>query len=180
MLGDSYIAKRYAQSLFSSALEKKVEEKVLEELQALCESLRVEESFSKILFSVAVPSKVKFLCLNTVLDEIDFNEITSNFLQLLIRNNRFSVFVLTVEEYKKLLHIQKEEVLVDVKSSSNMDSKAIESISKQLSEVLSKKAIVNCIVDEKLIGGVVFNIGNMSLDCSIKKQLDEMKKMVLA
>jgi F-type H+-transporting ATPase subunit delta len=106
----------------------------------------------------------------------EFNELTLNFLYVLLDNQRFYLIDEIYKEYDKLLLNNKKFVDVKLYSSSKLTD---EQINKLKPIILSK---LNCeninvenIVDETLIGGIVIYANDLKIDISTKGNLQRLK-----
>lgn len=106
----------------------------------------------------------------------EFNELTLNFLYVLLDNQRFYLIDEIYKEYDKLLLNNKKFVDVKLYSSSKLTDEQINKLKPiMLSKLNCENINVENIVDETLIGGIVIYANDLKIDISTKGNLQRLK-----
>ena len=107
---------------------------------------------------------------------LEFNELTLNFLYVLLDNRRFYLLDKIYEEYNNLLLDYRNTVNVKLYSSVKLTDIQINKLRPIILNKLNCKNInVENIVDENLIGGIVVYANDMKIDFSTKGSLERLK-----
>lgn len=163
----------YALAIFELATELNIVNDVKDELNALIELLNDEE-INKVLNSLSINIDNKKEIINNSL--IGFNEITLNFINVLLDNKRFYLINNIYEEYNSLILNSKETNIIDVYSSTKLTNKQIEKLKPSIiSQLGVKNIIINNIIDENLIGGIKICAKDKIIDLSAKNSLAKLK-----
>ncbi len=177
MISSVAVAKRYAEGFLEFAKGSIGFEKGLEELKKLKDLFRDNADFKNFLESPEISFAEKCTEIDIILSE-NFSEETRFFLQLLIKKNRFDA-VSEIAEYARLKYAHGDEVDALVVASYPLDTDELESIKGALEKKFSKKMHIYMDLDPSLMGGVRATVGNMVIDGSVKKRLEEMKNKLL-
>lgn len=112
--------------------------------------------------------------------ENEQKEIVASFSALLIGNNDISKLEAVLEHFGNMWNKYKDTAETEIISAHELDEKILKSLKKLVSE---KAGATNVIIkehrDKKLLGGVVLKYGDKSLDLSLKRKLDEFKKIMI-
>lgn len=168
------VEQEYAKALFELACENKKEDKIDSNLNDLKSILEMELEFKKIMISKSVNRDIKKQMINNVFK--NFDDLFLNFLCVLVDNNRFELIDSIIAAYNKLLNDSKSILYVDVKTAKDLTDEEEKKIKMVLeNKYKSKTIIINNIVDQNLIGGIIFSCKGKSFDISLKHQLDVLK-----
>ena len=136
-------------------------------------------------------NSVKSLILSKRIANNDKNKILTSSIGSLIDKSVIE-FILLLSKYKSIKQLSKIVQLietnykdrqgiinVDIISTTELDSSLIESITSTIKSKYSKKAIVNKVIDEKLIAGLKLKIGNTILDGTVASKLKKLKNNLI-
>ena len=96
----------------------------------------------------------------------------TNFLKLLLENDRAAVLPEIAEHYETLKAKIENVVDVTVTAATALDNQQQETISKALRERLGRDVKLETAIDENLIGGAVIRAGDVVIDGSLRARLD--------
>ena len=168
------VEKEYAQALLELASEHKILNRVSSELEALSKLLKDNE-FKLFLESPSIQVEDKKNLLKNTLK--DFNEITNNFLFVLLDNKRFDRFEGIYNEFNNLVLNSKSIVSVKLYSHIKLSNSQIEKLIGPIEAKLNSKNIkLENIVDSSLIGGIVIYANDTTIDLSTKGILNDLKE----
>jgi F-type H+-transporting ATPase subunit delta len=176
-MNDSKISVRYSRALFQSALEKKIIDKVNQDMIFISEICRDPETKEFLLSPIIVPSK-KISIFHKMLKG-NVEEITLSMIDLMVKNGRESylpalarVFIHETLQYKG---ITKSVLTTAVK----VDDKVRKQMTDLISKVYSTKVELEEKIDPEIIGGFMLRIDDNYIDASVRNKLRKIKKELL-
>ena len=176
-MNDSKISVRYSRALFQSALEKKIIDKVNQDMIFISEICKTTETKEFLLSPIIVPSK-KSSIFHKML-EGNIEKITLSLIDLMVKNGRESylsavarVFIHETLKYKGIT----ESVLT---TAVKVDTKVKKQMTSLISEVYSTKVELEERIDPEIIGGFILRIDDNYIDASIRNKLRKIKKELL-
>lgn len=170
------IAQRYAKSLIELSVELSVFEAVNSDIKTLAAVCKHPE-FLAMLNSPIVNADKKHAIINSLFDG-KFQDLSLKFIQLLITKARESalpaICIAFEEQYKAIKKIRSAVVTTAVE----LNESELEEIRQKFSFWLKEEETMELIqkLDQKLIGGFIFEMGDRSYNASIKRQMDELKE----
>jgi len=172
------VARVYAGSLFDIAEERKTLETTEEELKVLSEIFAEEDDFRNYLSApgISIESKKEFI--NKIFAG-KLSETTVNFLNLLIDKNRQAVIGEIYEAFIELSDIANNRQRVTVVTQSSLDDSLREKIKSDISRKTGKEILLREEVDESIFGGIIIKIGDLVIDGSLSKGLQNIRRNLL-
>jgi F-type H+-transporting ATPase subunit delta len=173
---EKIIAKRYAEAFLGFAKETVGTERVVAELKNLKIILHSNPDFEGFLYNPEIATAEKCSVIDAVLGS-HFSQETRQFLKLLLQKERITQ-INAVCDYVRMTYAHGEGVEAVLKTSYPLDLDLIQKIKSRLENKLQKKLNLYLELDADLLGGVQIRIGNMILDGSVKRQLEELKRQL--
>lgn len=166
------IERRYAKALLDSSKENagSFEKLLCDFKNAFC----TEIQFKKVLLDPRLDKAEKMNVINEMFSEKK-DTIFSNFIKVLLDNNRIELIPGIYDEYVKILHCKNNELFIKIFSAGELNDSEINGITdkyKKMYEV--SNVLFEIIYDESLLGGVKVVVGNVVYDGSLKRQLHNM------
>lgn len=110
----------------------------------------------------------------------DVDKLIINFLKLLVERNRFNLIYDVIAKFNLLLDDVNNVARVEVLSAVSLNENEKNIILEKLSQKIRDKQIsVKYSVDESIIAGLVFKLGDDVLDTSVSHQLEELQKSII-
>ena len=135
--------------------------------------------FREFLESLEITTKEKFDIIEKVLSD-NFSEELRNFLKLLWEKGRIRLF-LDIAEYARINYSHGVEQDALLKTSYPLDTEIIERLKDVLESKLEKRLHLYIELDPELLGGVSVQVGNMIIDGSVRKRLEDLRaKLILS
>lgn len=108
-------------------------------------------------------------------------DVIDKFVKTLIENNDISKLEAILEYFSAMWNKHEDTVEAEIISAHELDAKSLA----ELKELLMKKADARNVKikehrNKKLLGGVVLKYGDKSLDLSLKRKLDEFKRIMIS
>jgi F-type H+-transporting ATPase subunit delta len=168
-MNESKISVRYSKALFESALEKKLLDKVYQDMVLISEITAMDEMKELLSSPVIPPSRKKTVM--TVILEKNVEKITLSLIDLLINNGRESYLPSIARVFRnealKYRGITETDLVTAVQVSESTKNKIIDYIEKTFNTKVELKDSVN----EELIGGFILRVNDNYIDASVKNKL---------
>jgi F-type H+-transporting ATPase subunit delta len=173
-MNDSKISVRYSKALFQSALEKKILDKVNQNMITLLEICKLPETKEFLQSPVIVPSK-KSEIFHKMFDG-NVEAITLSLLDLVVKNGRESylpaIARVFIHETMKFKGITKSVLTSAVK----LDEKVKKQIITMISDIYKTKVELEEVIDGEIIGGFILRVDDNYMDASVRNKLNKIKK----
>jgi F-type H+-transporting ATPase subunit delta len=174
-LNESKISVRYAKAFFSSAVERDLVEIVKQDVDLLLNLLQTQPRLKELLASPVVKTKEKRIFFDKIFKD-RFNNLTLDFLYLLLKNNR-EVYLLEMclnfqGLYSKLTGIKSAQLITAIK----LEEAQLQRFNELILINFGSKAEVFASVDERLLGGFILKVDDHQLDASVSTQLKKMRR----
>lgn len=169
------IARRYALALADVAIERGEAVAVQGELLGWGEMISSNSLLNDALGNPTVSYDQKRKVLEELIRRTRVREITGNFLQVLLRNQRLSEINEVNKWFGQILDERSGVIAAEVTTARPVSEKSMEALRSKLATMSGKKIRLKFITDEDLIGGMVTRIGSTVYDGSIRNQLREME-----
>jgi F-type H+-transporting ATPase subunit delta len=173
-MNDSKISVRYSRALFQSALEKKILDKVNQDMIFIEEVCKIPETKEFLHNPVIVPSKKRAIFHKMFGDNVE--KITLALIDLVVKNGRESffpsiarVFIHETMKYKGIT----ESVLT---TAIKVDAKVKKQVTDLISDVFKTEVELEEIIDSEIIGGFILKVDDNYIDASIRNKLRKIKK----
>ncbi|MGL4605996.1 MAG: F0F1 ATP synthase subunit delta [Eubacteriaceae bacterium] len=170
----SLVAKRYAQALFNTAVEKNFVDQINEEFSTVIELFNNEEGFMELMLTPSMNISEKKEILGRVFGD-SLNQYLKNFLNILLDKNRFEYVTEIKDTFEQLVLPYKNTVEATVLTVVPLDETQRVALEEKLAKRFNKKVVLDNRIDKTIIGGAVVFVGDQVIDGSIKNQLSQMK-----
>ena len=170
------ISMRYAKALFEYAKEQDAEVAVYENMLQLRSVLAEYRHISMLLKNpnLTEKEKVGILCgLVTASPQYE------RFAALLVKEGRENMLLYIAYAYIDIYRATKGILELKVITAAELSPGMCAKIKAFVEEKSCLKVEINNVVDDAIIGGVVFEAGDKRLDASVKNQLAEIKKTLV-
>lgn len=175
---DRIISDRYAEALFSLAVENNAVEKYEEQVKLVLDTILVDNEILKILTHPDINGEDKMNVLVQAFKDIADDDIMGLF-SIIIRKNRekqivdiLKIFLEKVKSYNGI-----SDAIVE--SAIQLSPEKLKVIEDKLTNKLNKQVVAKSVVVPELLGGLRISIDGHILDKTVKRQLDDMKKQML-
>ena len=176
-MNDSKISVRYSRALFQSALEKKILDKVNQDMILISEFCKIQETKEFLQSPVIFPSK-KSEIFHKMLDG-KVEKITLSLIDIVVKNGRESfipaIARVFMHETLKYKGITESLLTTAVKVNAEIKKQIVDLIS----EVFKTKVELTEKIDDELVGGFILRVDDNYIDASIRNKLRKIKKELL-
>jgi len=172
------VARVYASALLDIGQERKILSQLEEELGFIAKLL--DDRDLVLFFSAPGVTKDSKKAFGDRIFKGELSEISVNFLKTLIDNNRQLSIKDIHEALIELIDELNNRQRVQVVSSSSLTAEAAKKIKDALEKKFNKEIIIEEVVDETIIGGIVIKIGDLVIDGSLAKDLRNIREKLLS
>jgi F-type H+-transporting ATPase subunit delta len=173
-MNDSKISVRYSRALFQSAVEKKVLDKVYDDMIFITELCRIDEVKEVLKSPIIVPSKKKAIL--TGLLEKSVEKVTLSLVELLIKNGREDYLPAVTRVFRdetlKYRGITPTSLITAVPVTDKVRSQ----IAELVASVFKTGVELSESVDKEIIGGFILKVNDNYIDASVKTKLRKVHK----
>ncbi|WP_066506051.1 F0F1 ATP synthase subunit delta [Abyssisolibacter fermentans] len=168
------VGKRYAEALFEVALEMDKLNEFKEEISSINDIFQSEPKLKVIFEHPKLSKNEKKDIVDALLKKQASKEIL-NFMYIIIDKGREKYLDDIKKEYIQLSN--KEQGIIEAKAITaiEMTKDEILKLQDNLSKKLNSKVILQNIIDDNIMGGVLVRIGDRVIDASVKGQLNEIQ-----
>ncbi len=171
------ISKKYSNALLETAQNENKTDIIYNDLIFIVETINTNKHFADFLLSPVINAEDKKEVIAKIFS-VHVEKITLDFLYLLTDHNRLNVLNEILNQfsysYNELNNIVKPIIISAVELNSEQKNK----IEKKLQKKLYKKISPEYLIDSGIIGGLIIEIGDKTIDCSLKTKFDNMKKQL--
>jgi F-type H+-transporting ATPase subunit delta len=171
----SGVAGRYATALFELALEENALEKVEADLARFGEALDAFEDFERLVKSPVFSAEEQGKALSAILDELEIEGLTKNFLLLVSKNRRLFAAPDMIAAFRAMLADHRGETSATVTAASKLTEAQVTALKQALTAALGKDVMLEQRIDPSLLGGLMVKVGSRMVDSSLRTKLLSLK-----
>lgn len=169
------VARRYAAALADVVIARREEIEVQDELASWESMIQANAQLNEVLTNPTIPYEQKRTVLKLLIERTKVSASTANFLQILLKNQRFTELGEINKRLTSVLDERAGVVAAQVTTARPISEDAKKSIYQRLAAVTGKDIRLSFAIDDKLIGGMVTRLGSTVYDGSIRNQLEEIE-----
>jgi len=177
-MNESRISVRYSRALFQSALDKKILDRINQDMILIKEICHLPEMKELLTNPVIRPSK-KSAILHNLLEK-DFHKLTLSLIDLVVKNGREryipAIARVFVHETMKYNGITESLLTTAVK----VDPLIKKQVSDLIANLFKTKVDLKENIDETIIGGFILKVDDSFIDASIRNKLRKIRKELIA
>ena len=171
---EQILARRYAKALFALAQERKMVDKIRNELHRFVAALEEKTEFADFFRSPENSRAAKRAAVEKIFSD-RFSGLFFNFLLLLIHKGRHNAVPDIVRAFDDLYDRHYRRIRALAITAVPMDTTLADDLREKLSRSLNKKIELENKVDPALLGGIVLNVDGQVLDGSIRQHLERLR-----
>jgi ATP synthase F1 delta subunit len=169
-------ARVYAEALFEVGRDKGKLDTLQQQLGEFSDAVDRNRELQVFFFSPYLSSEEKVGGLKRAVTGAEPELI--NFLELLVDKHRIPEIFRIRREFEELWKRENRRIDVTVTSAVELDSAVVEKIGQEVERQTGEEVDLSSAVDDKILGGIVLQVGNMVLDASIRSRLEKLRKSV--
>lgn len=171
------ISRKYSSALLESALESNKLDKIYNDFVFIMETINSNEQLKDFFYSPIINNTDKKDVINKLFS-IHVDKITLDFLYVLVDSNRLNILDEILNQFSKTYNQENSIVKPTVISAVELDEIQKAKIVEKLEAKLSKKVLPEFTVNNDIIGGLIIEIEDKTIDCSLKTKFKNMKKQL--
>ncbi len=175
----SLISVRYAKALFELSQEKSIVENVKNDMLLLADQCSKTPSFNDLLKSPVITPSEKKKAFQSIFKEY-INEITMNFLYLIIDNQREELLADIARNFIDFYKKQTGLKTATIYTAFPLSDEYLVKVKDLLENELKADIELNINVQEHLIGGFILMVDGKMIDASIFNKLKVLKSKLLS
>lgn len=161
-------SKQYAKALLESVSTEN-------DLNVLIDNLEIVIENSKIISNILQNPELEIADTAKKITNLGIDKKISNLLIIISKNKDFSKLK-NIKENLIKERISKYNILkAYITTANELNSSQKEQITKNIEKIFCKKIISNYIIDRKIINGILVNVGDFSIDLSVKSKMQKLK-----
>lgn len=170
------VARRYATALADVVTEHGEARQVQEELSAWEIMMNGNPMLMEVFSNPTIPYEQKHKVLTSLIARARLRPTTSNFLQVLLRNQRLTELSEVNRRFAQVLDERSGIVSAEVTTARPVPEAQQEALRSKLTTMTGKHVRLSFTTNEELIGGIVTRIGSTIYDGSVRNQLQQVKE----
>jgi len=168
------IARRYASALAEVAIERREASEVQQEINSWASLIEDNPQLREVFSNPTIQYDQKCKVLEELISRTHVRETTGSFLRVLLKNQRLAELKYVAERLGHVLDQHNGVVAANVTTARPIPDDLQNALHETLSEAAGRNVRLSFITDEKIIGGVVTQIGSTIFDGSIQGQLERL------
>ena len=166
----------YAGALFEVGREKGKLDTLQQQLGEFTDAVDRNQELQVFFFSPYLSSEEKVAGLKRAISGAEPELI--NFLELLVDKGRMPEIFRIRREFEELWKQENRRIDVTVTSAVELDPEVVAKIGQEVERQTGEEVDLSSAVDDRILGGIVLQVGNMVLDASIRSRLEKLRKSV--
>ena len=176
-MNDSKIPVRYAKALLELTEEKKITEKVYNDILLIDELIKLPDVRDFLLSPVISSGKKNTILLNVISRKLD--EITVSFLTMVFTNKRENYLESITRDYITGVKSKRKIKTVEITTAIALDTNQKENFRKQILKYYKGELEFETKVNADLVGGFIIQVDDLLYDASVKRQLRNIQNTLI-
>jgi F-type H+-transporting ATPase subunit delta len=166
------IARRYAKALLELSLNEGRTKAVKADMEKI-ETLTAKKSYFDFFTDRSINAVEKM----EVISSLD--DLTKDFMRLVIRNKRERDLPLISRQYIELLDRKSGIVDVEAVSCSELDTEERKKLANKIKKLTARQPVIKYKIDRRMVGGIRLKYEGKVLDGSVTGMLSDLKRIML-
>ncbi len=179
-MANTATARRYAKALFELGNQENLLDSLRDRMDDLDRLVRSEPAIMDLFKNPVYSVEDKKAVLKTFSEKTQSPPLLVRFLELLAVKNRLTFLPEIAINFRARVDEARGRQPVRVHVARELSPDQLTAVQSGLKKVLKKEVLLDVVVDPALIGGMVIQAGNRLFDASIRGQLLNLKKSLLA
>ncbi|MAE50819.1 MAG: F0F1 ATP synthase subunit delta [Micavibrio sp.] len=171
----SVVTSRYATALLDLAADKKKVEKVEADMKDLGAMLDASSELRDLVHDPRISKSTQKKVIADVVKKAKFQDITNNFLNVLIENRRLNILEAVIKRVHQELAAMRGERIAKIKVAQDLTQKQIKELEASLAKASGSTVTLDIQVDPALLGGMVITLDSRMIDDSVAGKLERLK-----
>jgi F-type H+-transporting ATPase subunit delta len=173
------VARRYARALLVLAEEQQKLSVVDGDFERVLRLVNESRDLELFLQNPTISKKKKEMALTEVFSKM-VDDLTLQFIALMVRKGRESMLIDTVDQFRRMVDEKMGIVRAEVRSVVSLNKRQEQQLKKQLEGFTGMTVEIQYSLDRSLRGGFLARMGDTVFDASVKRQLELLEKRFLS
>lgn len=170
---------RYAEALLRLAFRKGQVQEYSEYLETMCEVFEKDALLLKMFNNPRIAFVIKEEIIDSLTTIDDYSSYFANFLKILVQHGRMSMLPGILREFIVLARSYYDVLTITIETPVELTDEQIEQVKLKCAQRFNVNKVREIVIkNESLIGGMKIIAGNTVIDNSLKKQLDDIDKIM--
>jgi len=175
------IARRYARALLDVASEAGSPDRVLDQLTGLARLVSGHPDLARVLENPALAkAQQRGVVEGLISASGGLDPALANLLRVMVDRGRLPFLRDVARIYRDLADVRAGRVRGKITSAVPMGEDALRKLEQALERILQRDVVLEAQVDRALIGGVAAQVGPVLFDGSLRTQLDDLRRSLMA
>jgi len=166
---------RYANALFNLALETNSAYEFEKDLDKILKILEEDSNFSLFIKSPLYPRENQLSTMKAIGLKLKLHANVINTILVMTSKRRLFALKEMILQYKDLCRNDRNELIVEVASVSELNQNDLEKIKKSINSKVDGNIIIKSKSDPNILGGLIVKVGSKLIDTSIRSKLAKLK-----
>ena len=166
---------RYANALFNLALETNSTNVFEKDLDKILKILDEDSNFSLFIKSPLYPRENQLSTMKAIGLKLKLHANVINTILVMTSKRRLFALKEMILQYKDLCRNDRNELIVEVASVSELNQSDLEKIKKSINSKVDGNIIIKSKSDPNILGGLIVKVGSKLIDTSIRSKLAKLK-----
>lgn len=180
MAGQTTVAERYARAIFALGVETGTLSALTEQVRKFADAYEQSLDLRSVLENPVILAEQRQKVLADVASRLGLDRLALNTVQYLAARRRLAALGDIAERLEGLSDEKQGVVRATVTSAQPLPESYYERLGAELTTLVGRKVLIDRREDPTLIAGVVTRIGDNTIDGSLRGQLDQLERRLLA
>ena len=173
----SEVSREYAEAMYELARETQSEDAIAAGMKLVAGLVRRDPEILDFLAAPNIPKRERSAVLEKALSG-QVPEFVLSLTQLMCESGNIRCIERCAEEYEEILNTARGLSTARVVSATALTKDQKRQLQQRLSEKTGRKVVLDCSVDESLLGGLVVTLDGKVMDGSLKHRLNEVREVM--
>lgn len=172
---------KYASSLYSAAVKSESLTQIESEVAKVAQSIDRDNRIKAFLLDPTLSRPQKKKQVLSIMESGKYSKILTNFFSLMADNGRLALSRDVLGAFLEIMKAHRKEVSVIISSAKELDSKTLEKFKTLVVDKFVPKGSVpkvEAIVQPKLLGGIILEIGDKTIDMSVASKINHINSLL--
>ncbi len=172
--GSNLVASRYASAFLDMAAASGIVEKVEQDMRDMEQMIESSADLQSLIRNPLIDREQQKRAILAVAEKAGFQDLTRNFMGVLVRNRRFSILQGIIRAFYAELTRRRGGVEARIQTAYALTPAQTKALQEKLSKTMGSNVTLNVEVNKDLLGGMVITVGSLMIDDSVRRKLERL------
>lgn len=169
------VSLRYAKALIELGIDAKKIEKIEDDLKSILAMIAVSDDLKNLIRSPSINPANQMKGIMALAEKAKFDNLTSNFLGVLVNNRRLYAIESMIETIQKEMARRRGEINVKVQTAQDLSEAQRQALQAAISKSVGKDITLQATVEPGILGGMIVTVGSHMIDDSVARKLERLQ-----